>query len=185
MASLGAALALAACASQIPETFPASVVPGKGKDLAAFQQDDAVCRHHALAHTGYASLPPPAASGAASGLGAKTSAAGTGPNTEQSEADGGDEVGYLQCMAARGDTVQVQPGYAEAVSPYFYAAPYGYPYGYGYPFGFGDFYGGVDLGFGYGGGRYRGWHGGHWGHGGFAHAGGGHGGGGHGGGGHR
>jgi hypothetical protein len=47
------------------------------------------------------------------------------------------QLGYIQCMAARGDTVRPGPsGYTEAANWYGYAYPY--PYGYGYPYGFYD-----------------------------------------------
>lgn len=75
------------------------------------------------------------------------------------------DYGYIQCMTAKGDTIQIaqelpsyQPAYGYP-SPYYDPAPYGYPsqyyapaptgYGYGYPspfvatFGFGGgYYGG-------------------------------------------
>jgi hypothetical protein len=48
-------LALGACAVAPPTGPTVMVMPGKGKDLAAFQQDDAVCRHYASAQIGYGS----------------------------------------------------------------------------------------------------------------------------------
>ena len=201
---LGMVMLLGACAASSGPAF--SVLPGPGKDAAAFGQDQRVCQQHAVAHTGYDAPVPPAA-GAAGGLGA--SAAPGVPF---------DSTGYLQCMASRGDTVQAQPStYAAGIYPddYPYAYQYGYPYayqygfpaepGYPYPFYNGALYGGLGLGFGFGGGRFyhgpfhHGWfhdggfehhvfeHGG-FGHGGFGHGwhgGFGHGGFGHGGGWHR
>jgi Glycine-zipper domain len=45
-------LALAGCAVAPPEGPSVMVMPGKGKDLAAFQADDAVCRQYADSQIG-------------------------------------------------------------------------------------------------------------------------------------
>jgi hypothetical protein len=222
---LGAALMLGACAEGRPSGPAVIVVPGSGKDFAAFQQDDAICRRHAAANTGYGNPTLPHAEGlnaVPSGITGEagsawaagtTSGAGTaagapaGSGTSGANASGAfapeppvatvpDQLGYLQCMAARGDTVHSEPtGYAKTANwdgytyPYDYAYPY--PYGYGYPYGFYDvgfigvFGGGFhDSGFHrrffHDGGFHRGFV-----HGGGFHRGGFHGDGSHGGGGHR
>jgi hypothetical protein len=204
VAPLAAGLALAACATPQPGP-PVTVLPGKGRDLAAFQQDDAICQRHAVALTGYGDLAQPATPQAPVGTPPASTAYGTSPATPAGSGTATasasvplatqpeNETSYLQCMAARGDTVQPQ---AAAYPTYGYA--YGYPDDYGYPYPLYDdgFYGG----FGWGGwprhGRFGGheeWHGGFahngfghggFGHGGFGHGGFGHGGFGHGGGGH-
>jgi hypothetical protein len=113
-------------------------------------------------------------------------------STEPPEVSGSNAVGYLQCMAARGDIVQSQPLYADAGDWYGYPYPpyfYDYPYGL-YGTGFIGVFGGGGFHHGHfhrafsdhGGFHMAGLHGGF--HGGGFH-GGGHGEGGHGGGGHR
>lgn len=213
LAPLGIALALGACASTPPPGLPVVVLPGTGKDLAAFHQDELICQQHAVAHTGYGGPTGSAAAGspagtpgdAANGASRNGTAGGTPIAARTTAANAAvpvgaqpfDEDGYLQCMASRGDTVQPQPaGYALAYpydDSYAYGYPYGYPYAYDYPYGFYD-PGFVGV-FGFGRGFHHGFdhgfdHGGFnhrsFAHGGFAHGGLGHGGGfGHGGGGHR
>jgi hypothetical protein len=230
---LGVTLMLGACASESPPNPAAIIVPGPGKDITAFQQDDVICQSHAATGTGYGALgqrpavsaPAPGSAGTAptpgtlaqtgapaavplAGTGAPQPAGATAPalpsagvamtnnpaasSTEPPEVTGSNAVGYLQCMAARGDMVRSQPLYAGAGDWYGYPYP---PNFYDYPYGF---YGAGFIGvFGVGGfhhgdfhraffdhGRFHmaGLHGGF--HGGGFH-GGGHGGGGHGGGGHR
>jgi hypothetical protein len=224
---LGVALMFGACASERPPGPAAIVVPGSGKDFAAFQEDDTICRHHATANTGYGDPSPPHTQGSSAAVSGATGEAGTAPAARTtggvgaaegapagsgstamnasgaSAAEPPDEtvpnqLEYLQCMAARGDTVSPVPtGYAEPTSGYGYGYPYDYWYPYGYPYGFytggfigvfgGGFHsrdfhrrffhdGGVHRGFAHGGGFHNG--------GGF-HGGGFHGGGSHGGGGHR
>ncbi|WP_428492862.1 hypothetical protein [Rhodopila sp.] len=179
--ALGVVMLLGACAASPDAAF--RVLPGPGKDQAAFGQDQAVCQQHAVAHTGYGTPAPPTA-GAAAKPGA---IAATGVPF--------DATGYLQCMASRGDTVQAQPSaYPLGIYPdeYPYAYQYGYPYaysygvpaepGYPYPFYDGALYGGLGLGFGFGGGRFfhgsfhHGFHHGGFEHHGFEHHGFGHGG---------
>jgi hypothetical protein len=170
LASLGATVALSACVSVQPPSPSAIVVPGQGKNLAAFQQDDLVCQRHAIAHTGYAGETP---GGLAGGENASAPIA-----TEAL-----DEVGYAQCMAARGNIVQ--PGPPEyAIPPDLYGNGYVAGFPYGYPYGFGSPEPVFTAGFGWGGRRRGGW--GHNGfvHGGFSHGGFSHGGAGRGGGGH-
>jgi hypothetical protein len=208
-APIGVALALAACASP-PPGYSVAVLPGIGKDTAAFQQDEQVCQQHAVAHTGYTnralSAPPETPAGITPNGTAPAAPANAAANAVVPPGvQPFDATGYLQCMAARGDTVQPQPyGYADAAYPYGNVYPdgyaYGYPYAADYPYPFYDdgFYGGFGWG-GFGNGHFhqggfvhRGFgHGGFarggFAHGGFAHGGFAHGGfgGGHGGGGHR
>ena len=185
LVTLGVALALAGCATPTESAF--SVLPGVGKDQAAFQQDMAVCQQHAVAHTGYNAPPPPAAAGSATG-----SPGGPANAAQAGGAPPFDVTGYLQCMASRGDTVQAQPDvYAAGIDPELYPYPDGYPYPYGYDYPYPFYDGGLAVGFGFGSGRFyhrrfgpAGWGHGGWGHGGWGHGGWGHGGWGHGGGGH-
>ncbi|WP_158924426.1 hypothetical protein [Acidisphaera sp. S103] len=210
MLSLGAVLMLGACVSRPPPGPAAIVMPGAGKDFAAFQQDDAVCRRHAAANTGYGDLALPhtvgsnaaisgptgdagAAAGAPTGSGAAAANAAGASIPEPNGEAVPNQLGYLQCMAARGDTVRPGPtGDVEAANwygypyPYDYSYPYPYGYGYGYPY---DFYGAGFIGVFGGGFHDRDFHrrffhaaGLHQG---FVHGGGFHGGGFHGGGGHR
>ena len=170
----GVAVVLAGCAAEPPPAPALMVVPGPNKDLAAFQQDDLVCRQHAAAQTGYGSVSP-ALSGPAAGVappsGGGIAAQPTGiavPPAAMPE----NEAGYMQCMAARGDSVRPVPlaySAAYAAGPY----GYGYPYTYGYPYPdvYDGLYGGFGLGFGAVGGWYHGWHRGDFDHRGFAHSG--------------
>jgi hypothetical protein len=167
-APLGIALTLAACAYQPPGP-QLIVLPGTGKDLAAFQQDDAICRQHAVAHTGYTSPGPSSTTGPTGGpaLGIGTPSSATAATLDPAGTEPPDAAGYLQCMAARGDSVQPQA--TDADRAYAYGYTYGYPdaYGYGYGYGYGYPYPFYDGGF-YGG---FGWYGGGWGHRGFGHRG--------------
>jgi hypothetical protein len=202
LASLGIALALGACASTPPPGPPVTVLPGIGKDLAAFQQDELICQQHEVAHTGYGSPAGSAATGSPTGTPGSAANRVSGNGTAGTTPVAGgttaantavpvgthpfDEVGYLQCMASRGDTVQLQPeGYPAAYlygDSYVYGYPYAYAYDYGYPYGFYDpgFVGVFDFGRGFHHGfHHHGFHHGGFGHGGFGHGGFGHGGGGH------
>jgi hypothetical protein len=51
LGSLSASLLLVGCAAPAPQAVVA--FPGKDKSAAAFQQDEAICRQHAISHTGY------------------------------------------------------------------------------------------------------------------------------------
>jgi hypothetical protein len=53
---LGVTLMLGACASEPPPSPAAVIVPGPGKDIKAFQQDDVICRSHAATGAGYGDL---------------------------------------------------------------------------------------------------------------------------------
>jgi hypothetical protein len=52
----GVALMLGACALEPTPNPAAIIVPGPEKDVAAFQQDDVICRSHAATGTGYGDL---------------------------------------------------------------------------------------------------------------------------------
>jgi hypothetical protein len=140
VAALGTALLLTACAVSPP---PMMAVPGKNKDVAAFQADETACRQAAS----QAAYPPAAA-------GAKPPAAAAAWQMY--------DDAYGRCMTAHGDTVQPVPYAAYAgYYPYYYdgfADPFFFP---GY---YDGFYGGIGLvsfGYGYGFGHYG--YPGHWG----------------------
>ncbi len=221
LGSLAASILLAGCAVSAPQDGPSVLTfPGKDKSAADFRQDQAICQQHAISHTGYG-LPPETAarqsdsSPGGSAVAAPSAAAGapTGEVSSTAGAEIPDEVGFAQCMAARGNTVV--PTYDEQ-SEYAFRGNFGYGsnYLYAYPFygaalvgGFGHSgfnqghhhhggayhggghhggwggHGGGHGGWGGHGGGHGGWGGHRGGHGGGGH-GGGHGGGGHGGGGH-
>ena len=196
VAALGASLTVAACVAQPPAAPAVTVLPGKNKDAAAFQQDQTICEQHAVAHTGYGTpsnspVRPPAVAQAAPATPANAQIAPAAPP---------DQAAYVQCMAARGDTVQIaspvagDSGYAYAYPyapgyPYPYAGPY--PYAYPYDGFYGGWYGG-GWGWGRGGWGHGAWNRGGlgrgglgrggWGRGGWARGAGSHGGGSHGGG---
>jgi len=157
---LGAALMLGACASGPPPGPAVIVVPGSGKDFTAFQQDDTICQRHAVANTGYGDLARahtqgsantapigatgeigmPRAAGTTGGVatavgapsGSDTPAATSRASTpEPPDETIPNQLQFVQCMAARGDTVRPAPsGYTEAANWYGYAYPYDYPYGF-------------------------------------------------------
>ena len=197
---LGIACMLGGCIAE-PSPDPMIVVfPATGRDIATFQQDDAICLRHATDHTAYDSPVQPNSVVAAPANGAAAPASQTQSATPPSD-DGGfggqplDQKAYAQCMAARGDTVKLEAppadadgdsyAYPDSAYPYIVGYPYAFsaPYMWGYPYGYGYGYPGLYMadgfygGFGwYGGGRY--WRRGRWGHGAHGGHGGGHGGGG-------
>ncbi len=144
LAALFAGLSLSACATDPPPGPAGLITPGKDKTAAAFQLDQTICQQHALAHTGYggpSQLTPSAPAPTATAEPAPRPSAPT-PASQVASAIGAapapaqptDDVGFMQCMAARGDTVQaVAVGYRYPYPPYPY--PY-YPYSYGYPYGY-------------------------------------------------
>jgi hypothetical protein len=192
-AALGFVLLVAGCASGPPPGPTVLVLPGQNKDLAAFQQDDAICRQHAVAHTGFGESAAPGVSqpagGGATDLATEQPGSGAAGENAAVQAEPADKAAYAQCMASRGDVVRLQPSSYAAVNGYGYPYldPYAYWYGYPYAFDFPFFFygGGFYHGFGWSHeGVYRGvWHGrgfagrgfarGGFGHGGFARAGGG------------
>jgi hypothetical protein len=121
---LGATLALGACVAGPASNPVAMVSPGSDRTAAEFQQDQAVCQQHAAAQTGYGT---PAAPAPASLAGSPTGAAAA-------PAQRTDDVSFMQCMAARGDSVQIVAMGDQGA----YAPPYAYDYpGAGfYPYGF-------------------------------------------------
>lgn len=167
---LGMACLVTACVAEPPPTPMLVVLPGTGRSLAAFQQDDAICYQHAVAHTGYQPVAPAAGSagnasdgnarsgngasgpvGTSAGLGGATAIPTAGTPVHGSAPD---EAAYAQCMASRGDTVKLQPQPYDSDAydygyPYSSAYPYGitYPYGLNYPYSAGYPYG---YGYGYG-----------------------------------
>jgi hypothetical protein len=162
LVALTISLTATACATTAsPDVI---VLPGNGKDQAAFQQDDQICRQHAVAYTGYEAVPPlpPAATAAASDPTppAVTAAAVT-------DSVPGDQVAYDQCMTSRGNVIQpIRTAYALPPAGYVQPYPFGYP-----PTVYG---GGLIAGFGFGPGfhqhfHHRGpfFHRGHFGRGGF------------------
>jgi hypothetical protein len=151
---VAASLALAACAV-VPPTGPSVMaLPGAGKTIDKFQQEDVMCRNYAAAQIGYGS---PAQAGVESGVntaalgtlvgaaaGALLGAAGGNAGAGAALGAGGGlliggasgagaanvssaslqwryDMGYLQCMAAHGNSVP------NVVSPYAAYPGYYYP----------------------------------------------------------
>jgi len=119
-------LLLGACAASPPGGPDVWALPGEGKDLAHFQQDEANCRSHALGQTGF----DPSRQGARGG----------GSGELQRRYD----LAYLQCMAERGNKVPATAmDEPHVITPYsrgypdWYGTPY-YGYFHGYP---GPYYG--------------------------------------------
>jgi hypothetical protein len=179
-------LALGACVAAPPVGPSVAVMPGPGKTLAQFQQDDMTCRGYAQQQIGGAQ-PAQAANdsavgsavvgtglgaaagallGAAAGNAGVGAAAGAGAGLLMGSAVGAQnaqisgeglqqryDVGYMQCMAANGESVPppqqaAQPVYAPA---YAYPAPVYYPYPPPAYYGYGP---SVAVGVGFGGGRH-------------------------------
>lgn len=114
-AMLAGPLVLGACAVPPPAGTNVWVLPGQGKDLAHFEQDQAACRDYALQQAGFGP--------------SRQAPASRSPAEAQQRYD----LAYLQCMAARGNRV---PGIA-ADDPYLltpYSRPGGYPPWYGTPY---------------------------------------------------
>jgi hypothetical protein len=148
-------LLLGACVAPPPTGPTVAALASKGKDPAQFQQDDLSCRQ--LAFDGIA--PEEQYSAMA----------------QQQRYD----LGYVQCMTARGNIAPVMAaGAAPYGYPYYptgygypYAYPYPYPYAYpyaypyGYPWYWGAPVGGVGASFFFGSGHGHGHHGHSHGHG--------------------
>lgn len=136
LASLAAALAgplvLGACAVTPPSGPNVWVLPGEGKDLARFEQDDTACRNYAMQQIG---------------LGPSQQRPVSGSSAELQERY---DLAYLQCMAAYGNKVPTTAtGEPYLITPYAYSGAY--PGWYDYPY-YGYYYGplfgaGVSLGF--------------------------------------
>ncbi|WP_189042309.1 glycine zipper family protein [Aliidongia dinghuensis] len=187
-AALLGSLALGACVAAPPSGPSVAVMPGPGKTLAQFQQDDLTCRNYAEQQTGGVQ-PAQAANDSAvssavvgTGLGAAAgaligaaagnagigAAAGAGAGLLMGSAAGANnaqlsgaalqrryDVGYMQCMAANGESVPpvqqaARPAYYPAPA-YAYPAPVYYPYPPPPPYYYGP---SVAVGFGFGGGRH-------------------------------
>jgi hypothetical protein len=180
---LGVVVALGGCAAVPPPPPAVTVVPGTGKDAAAFLQDELVCQQHAVAKTGYgtpaqasaAGVAPYNGSSAASGSPPRATnpanpaavnlATANPPIAALPGAEPPDEVAYMQCMASRGNVVETLPAMAAAYPAY----PYPYGYAYGYPDVYPGYYDGYYGGWGWGGGWYGGGYG--WGRGGWGRGG--------------
>jgi len=124
--SVGAALALGACAS-IPTGPSVLVLPGNGKSFEQFQTDDAVCRQWSAQQTGTTtertssqSTISGAAIGAAAGSPATGAAIGAGGGFLGGAAIGASRtdaagtsvqhrynIAYMQCMYAKGNQIPV------------------------------------------------------------------------------
>ena len=176
-------LALGACVAAPPTGPSVAVMPGPGKTLAQFQQDDFTCRGYAEQQIGGAQ-PAQAANdsavnsavvgtglgaaagallGAAAGNAGVGAAAGAGAGLLLGSAAGAQnaqvsgaalqqryDLGYMQCMAANGESV---PPPQQAARPAYYAPAYAYPapvYYYPPPVYYGP---SVAVGVGFGGGR--------------------------------
>jgi hypothetical protein len=199
LGSLGASLLLAGCAVSAPEGPAIMTFPGKDKSAAAFEQDQSICQRHAVSHTGYGLPSEPVVQPSSGGAAATTGGAPAAPSpapaaapgkvSAPAEAEKPDELSFAQCMAARGDIVQLPPPLIYD-DQYAYAFPgsigYGIDYPYPYPyygagfiggFGFFAFNGGYHHGYyhgtyyrgGYRGAGYHGGWAGHGGHGGVGH----------------
>jgi len=168
-----AVLALGGCVAALPPGPSVTVMPGPGKSFEAFRADDGTCRQFAAQQAGIApadaanqSLVGSAAVGTV--LGAATGAAiGAGSGLALGTASGVDaaqyagastqqryDIGYVQCMSAKGESVPQMPApqtaYAAPPYPYPYAAyPYYAPYPYYYP-GYDPGWYGPRFGFGFG-----------------------------------
>jgi hypothetical protein len=172
---VGAVLMLGACATGRPPGPAVIVMPGSGKDFAALQQDDAICRRHVTANTGYGDLALPHTQGSnALPAGVSTGATGAGTATATGTTGG---VGTAAVVPAGSgttaanasgastpeppdETIPNQSGYLQCMAargdavrpePTGYAETvdwYGYAYPYGaYPYGYGYPYGFYDVGF--------------------------------------
>ncbi len=178
VAAIAGAISLGGCAVAPPTGPTVAAMPGKDKDFASFQADDAACRYYASAQIG--NLSPAAAAnqsavnsavlgtvlgaaaGAAIGAAAGNPAAGaaigagsglflggaTGIGAAQASGTSMQyryDMGYAQCMAAKGESVPAvtaaYPGY-----PYYPYAPAYSPYPY-YPYTWGPAFLGVNFGF--------------------------------------
>ncbi|HEV2676947.1 MAG TPA: glycine zipper family protein [Aliidongia sp.] len=185
-AALVGSLALGACVAAPPSGPAVTVMPGPGKTLAQFQQDDMGCRGYAQqtigggqsqevannnavgsavvgtgigaaagALLGAAAGNPGlgAAAGAGAGLLVGSSAGSANAQASGAELQHRYDVGYMQCMAAQGESVPPVQQVQQAAYP---AYPYpAYPYPYPYPYAYGPGYYGpeVSVGFGFGGRR--------------------------------
>jgi hypothetical protein len=163
----------AACAVPMPAGPSVLAVPGKDKTFAQFQQDEGSCRYYAQSQIGPTS-PSQAATesgvgsaavgsavgsvGAGAAIGAGTGLlVGSGVGAENATLSAGQvqqryDFSYIQCMTAKGESVQSPPPPAYSYAPYPYPG-YAYSPAYGYPYP-GVVVGGPVFEFGYRGGYY-------------------------------
>ena len=124
-AALIGLVALSACTVAPPTGPTVWVLPGAGKDLARFRQEDGACRRDALGEIGYDPPRQAADRGAGGGAVGTTRAAAFVLQRRY-------DLAYAQCMAASGNRVPLTAGGA----PFHLAAPYAYhgppPSYYGY-----------------------------------------------------
>jgi hypothetical protein len=99
-------LSLSACAVAPPTGPDVMVMPAQGKSFAEFQQDDTSCRQ-------YASLLFGSAAGS-------NDARASGASLQHRY-----DASYVQCMAAKGESVPTMPASVAAADPY---GPYRYAY---------------------------------------------------------
>ncbi len=104
--SLAALLALGACAT-VPTGPTVPALPGTGKSLEQFRDDDVVCQQYALAQLGGTSPGQ-----AASGSGRSAAAAKEGVEAGAARASAYDmqrryDFSYIQCMYVKGHRVPV------------------------------------------------------------------------------
>ena len=119
---LGVMVGLGGSAAVPPPPPTVTVVPGSGKDAAAFQQDELVCQQHAVAKTGYGNAmqsPTPVWHRRPKRRGSRVAAGCDQPGQpgrrqprhrqprrqrlhRRTGAEPPDEVAYMQCMASRG-----------------------------------------------------------------------------------
>lgn len=100
LSPLAALLALGACAA-VPTGPTVPVMPATGMSLDQFRDDDAVCQEHALAQLGVTG-----ADQAASDSGARSTVAETA-GASASDMQRRYDLGYIQCMYAKGHRVPV------------------------------------------------------------------------------
>jgi hypothetical protein len=160
LALLGTLLLLGACAVGPPLGPSVAAMPGKGKSVETFQQDDGLCRQYALQANGYASpteaanqsmansaalgtvlgAAAGAAIGAAAGNPAAGAAIGAGSGLFLGGAWGAGAAAYSAGSVQYAYDVsylQCMASHGNSVPQlppqYAYAYGYGYPYAYGYP----------------------------------------------------
>lgn len=182
-------VALSACAVAPPQGPAVVAMPGQGKDFAAFQQDDAMCRQYASGQTGGVSAAQAGtnaavgsallgtALGAAAGAALGSVGAAAGAGAAIGGATGlllGSSIGAGNAEASQAGLQQrYDVSYAQCMTargnsvqapPPSYAAAYPYadPYAYAPPYyGYGPAWYGPSIGIGFGGGWGGGW-GGRW-----------------------
>lgn len=163
--ALGGALALGACAVAPPTGPTVMALPGKGKNFAAFQQEDAGCRQYADQQIGYMQ---PAQAATSAGVGSAVlgtalgAAAGAAIGSVSGDMGAGAAIGgatgllggsLIGAGNAQASAGELQQRYNMAYTQCMYAQGntvvsrppgYGYGYGggpgYGYPAPYGPYY---------------------------------------------